>query len=111
MAALDEATTILRAVGDDSYEAIDVYHLRAELLLAQGDEPGAAASLEHAIQLAQRQETKLWELRAATRLGELLRQQGRLEEARRRLAPIYGWFSEGSGTRDLAAARALLEAP
>ncbi|HEX5814749.1 MAG TPA: AAA family ATPase [Methylomirabilota bacterium] len=111
MAALDEATTILRAAADESYEAIDVYHLRAELLLAQGDEPGAAASLEHAIQLAQRQETKLWELRATTRLGELLRQQGRLDEARRRLAPIYGWFTEGFGTRDLAAARALLEAP
>ena len=111
MAALDEATTILRANDDESYEALDVYHLRAELLSAQGDEQGAAAALEHAIELARRQETKLWELRATTRLGQLLQQQGRLDEARRRVAPIYRGFTEGFGTRDLAAARALLGEP
>ena len=70
-----------------------------------------AAALEHAIELARRQETKLWELRATTRLGQLLQQQGRLDEARRRVAPIYRGFTEGFGTRDLAAARALLGEP
>ena len=50
-----------------------------------------------------------WELRAATSLARLLRDQGKREEARDLLAPVYGWFTEGFDTLDLKEAKALLE--
>ena len=48
------------------------------------------------------------ELRAATSLARLWRDQGRQAEARGLLAPVYGWFSEGLDTRDLIEAKSLL---
>jgi predicted ATPase len=48
------------------------------------------------------------ELRAATSLARLWRDQGKHTEARDLLAPVYGWFTEGLGTRDLKEAKALL---
>jgi hypothetical protein len=50
-----------------------------------------------------------WELRAATSLARLWRDQGKRAEARALLAPIYGWFTEGFDTADLIEAKALLE--
>ena len=55
------------------------------------------------------QQAKRLELRARTSLGRLLQQQGRREEARQTLAEIYGWVTEGFGTRDLQEAQTLLE--
>jgi predicted ATPase len=48
-------------------------------------------------------------LRAAVSLARLLRDQGRRNEARDPLAPVYGWFTEGFDTRDLKEANALLK--
>jgi predicted ATPase len=62
-----------------------------------------------AITVPQRQEARLYELRATTSLTRLLRDQGRVAEAREALAAIYGWFTEGFDTPDLLEARALLE--
>ena len=59
--------------------------------------------------VAQEQEAKLWELRAAVSLSRLRRDQGRPAEARDLLAPIYGWFTEGFDTPDLKDAKALLD--
>ena len=59
---------------------------------------------------ARRQEAKALELRAAASLAHLWQQQGKGEEARVLLAPIYGWFTEDFDTADLQDARALLEA-
>ena len=42
-------------------------------------------------------------------LAGLWRNQGKVSEARERLAPVYGWFTEGFDTRDLREAKALLE--
>jgi predicted ATPase len=56
-----------------------------------------------------RQSAKLFELRAATGLACLWRDQGKRDEARELLAPVYGWFTEGFDTRDLKEAKALLE--
>ena len=53
-------------------------------------------------------EAKLWELRAATSLARLWRDQGKRAEARDLLAPVYGWFTEGFGTPVLQEAEALL---
>jgi predicted ATPase len=61
-----------------------------------------------AIEIAQRQQAKSLELRAATSLARLWQQQDKREEARQLLADIYGWFAEGFDTKDLQAAKALL---
>jgi len=63
-----------------------------------------------ALRIAQGQEAKLWELRAAVSLARLRRDQGRHAEAYDLLAPVYGWFTEGFDTPDLKDAKALLEA-
>jgi predicted ATPase len=59
--------------------------------------------------MAREQGAKSFELRAATSLARLWRDQGKHTEARDLLAPIYGWFTEGFDTRDLKEAKALLE--
>ena len=59
--------------------------------------------------MAQEQSAKLWELRAATSLARLWRDQGRCDEAQDFLAPLYGWFTEGFDTPDLKDAKALLD--
>jgi predicted ATPase len=87
----------------------ELYRLRAELLLKQGDDAGAEASLQKAVEVARRQSAKSWELRATTSLARLWQEQGRMDEARQMLAEIYGWFTEGFDTPDLQEAKALLE--
>ncbi len=84
--------------------------LEGELVLASAepDESGAEASFRNAIALARRQDAKSSELRAATSLARLLARQGRREEARGLLAPVYAWFTEGFDTADLKEAKALL---
>jgi predicted ATPase len=59
--------------------------------------------------VARAQEAKSWELRAAISLARLWRDQGKREEARELLAPVYGWFTEGFDTLDLKEAKALLD--
>jgi predicted ATPase len=58
---------------------------------------------------ARGQQAKSWELRAAMMLARLWRRQGKQDEARDLLAPIYGWFTEGFDTHDLKQAKALLD--
>ena len=69
----------------------------------------AEACFLKAIEIAQQQSAKLWELRAATSLARLWHGQGRRAEAGQLLAEIYGWFTEGFDTKDLQEAKALLE--
>ncbi|MGH7819122.1 MAG: ATP-binding protein, partial [Candidatus Binatia bacterium] len=69
----------------------------------------AEACFLRALEIAHAREAKWAELRTATALARLLRTQGRSEEARSRLAEIYGWFTEGFDTANLRDARALLE--
>ena len=59
--------------------------------------------------IAQEQNAKLWELRAAISLARLRHNQGRRAEARDLLAPVYGWFTEGFDAPDLKEAKALLD--
>ena len=72
-------------------------------------EADAEACFHTAIEVAQRQQAKSLELRAATSLARLWHQQGKQKEAHRMLSEIYGWFTEGFDTKDLQEAKALLE--
>ena len=62
-----------------------------------------------ALEIARKQHAKSLELRAATSLARLWQTQGKQDKARRILADIYGWFSEGFDTADLKDAKALLD--
>jgi predicted ATPase len=66
-------------------------------------------SFQKAIEIARQQQAKSLELRAVMSLSRLWQQQGKKEEARRMLAEIYGWFTEGFDTKDLQEAKALLQ--
>ena len=69
----------------------------------------AEAYFERALSVARRQQAKSWELRAAMSMARLWRDQGKRDEARDLLAPVYGWFTEGFDTLDLKEAKALLD--
>jgi predicted ATPase len=69
----------------------------------------AQASFQQAIRIAQAQQAKSLELRAATSLAQLWADQGPRAEASDLLAPVYGWFTEGFDTADLKYAKALLD--
>jgi predicted ATPase len=70
----------------------------------------AEASLRKAVEVAGLQCAKGWELRAVTGLARLWCDQGKRDDARNLLAPVYGWFNEGFDTRDLKQAKTLLDA-
>jgi tetratricopeptide (TPR) repeat protein len=94
--------------GSQFFDA-EVYRTHAELLLLLGRMDEAEGSFSKALEIAREQGARMWELRAACGLAGLWRDQGRRAEAHGLLAPIYSWFSEGFGTRDLQVARALLD--
>ncbi len=75
---------------------------------APADFPRAEACFREALALARRCGARWHELRAALSLARLLRQLGRSAEARRELAPVAAWFTEGAALRPLREARALL---
>jgi predicted ATPase len=85
---------------------------KAEILLARPEQRAteAAKCLRASIALAQQQEAKFWELRAAAALAKLWAHQGRRDEGRDLLAPLYAGFSEGFDTTDLKEAKTLLDA-
>jgi len=93
-----------------SHEA-EMIRLKGELLSIQDDSAAARAQncFRKAIEVAQRQGAKSWELRATTSLARLLRDTGRRDEACAILAEIYNWFTEGFDTADLKDAKALLD--
>jgi tetratricopeptide (TPR) repeat protein len=86
----------------------EVYRTRAELLLLTNRPDEAEQSYYKALETAREQKARMWELHAACGLARLWRDQGHPAEAHDLLAPIYSWFSEGFGTRDLQAAQVLL---
>ena len=86
--------------------------MTGEIVLKSPDPDAAQAGayFEQAIAIARQQQAKSWELRAAMSLARLWRDQGKVQQARELLAPVYGWFTEGFDTRDLKEAKALLDA-
>jgi predicted ATPase len=95
---------------DERYFEAELHRLQGELLLVQpAAETEAEACFLKAAEIARQQHAKSWELRAATSLARLWQKQGRPEEARQVLDPVYDWFTEGFDTLDLIGARSLLE--
>ena len=108
--AIAEALALVEAHDERHFEA-NLHLRRGELLLKKGRAYWTEAEecLHQAIEIARRQRARSWELRAATVLGRLWREQGLREEAHRFLANVLGWFSEGFDTTDLRQAQALLK--
>jgi tetratricopeptide (TPR) repeat protein len=110
LAVVAEAVEFVVKTGERMAEA-ELHRVKGELLSARtpADQAGAEASFRDALEIARRQRAKLWELRAAMSLARLWQRQGRKDEARELLAPVYDWFTEGFDTRDLKEAKALLD--
>lgn len=106
--AVEEGFAHAEQFGEGGYLA-ELHRAKAELLRLVGDQPAAEASFAAAVRHARSQEARSLELRAATGWARLLVDSGRHAEAREVLAPVYDWFTEGLGTVDLVAARALLD--
>jgi DNA-binding winged helix-turn-helix (wHTH) protein/predicted ATPase len=113
--AIDEALELMRRTGNRYFEA-EIHGVRGDLLLRRTDDGTSAgrsaASAERcfqiALKIARSRSARSFELRAAIRLARLCRERGETEAARRVLAPVSNWFSEGADTADLLAARRLL---
>lgn len=147
LATLDEALRIVECNDERIWEA-ELYRRKGELLLAQESQKSksksqkakietnpqlltpnpqagreAEACFRKAIEIARRQQAKLWELRAVMSLVRLRQQEvawsgsrtthhethARLDAARTMLSDIYTWFTEGFDTQDLQEAKALLD--
>jgi class 3 adenylate cyclase/predicted ATPase len=89
----------------------EVHRVAGEIALKslRPDAEKAEKYFEHALAVARQQQAKSWELRAAMSFARLWRDQGKRNEARELLAPVYGWFTEGFDTRDLKEGKALLD--
>jgi TOMM system kinase/cyclase fusion protein len=107
---LAEALTTADYQGMHLWEP-ELYRVKGELLLRQRvpSAQEAESCFRQALDIARRQEAKALELRAAMSLARLWQHQGKRDEARALLAPIYGWFTEGFDTADLQDAKALLD--
>ena len=94
----------------ESWCDADIHRLAGDIVLLSGepDTAKAEAYFERALAVARKQQAKSFELRAATSMARLWRDQGKRDKARELLAPVYGWFTEGFDTLDLREAKALL---
>ncbi len=132
LAALAEALALVNKTGERYYEA-ELYRLRGELTLQHSRRMGIAHQPESiaeavtvghahptkeseaeacflkAIEVAQKQQAKSLELRAAISLTRLWQQQGKRAEAHKLLSEVHSWFTEGFDTKDLQEAKALVE--
>jgi predicted ATPase len=114
---LDEAPAVARRTRVRVYEA-ELHRLKKDLLLQDAGRGGgrmisaateAARCWRQALAIARRQQAKALELRATMSLARLWQQQGKRAAARRLLAPMCHWFTEGFDTADVREASALLQ--
>ena len=106
---LNEGFAIVEKRQGDVYEA-ELHRLKGGVLLSvdPGNQQEAEACFRKALEVAARQNAKSLQLRAAMSLAELYRSQGKADEARTALTSVFDWFTEGFKTRDLIAAKSLL---
>jgi len=106
---IDEAMTAAETTKERWYQA-EINRIGGEIALKspEADARKAEANFERALAGARQQQAKSWELRAAMSMARFWRDQGKRDDARNLLAPVYGWFTEGFDTLDLKEARTLL---
>jgi predicted ATPase len=107
-ALLDDAFQIVERTRERWLEA-ELYRHKGQLLLRQGHAEAAEELYCKALSIAEEQEAKLWELRAAVSLARLWHDRDKRTEARDLLAPVYNWFTEGLNTPVLKEGKALLD--
>jgi predicted ATPase len=107
---IGEAMTAAETTKEKWYEA-EIHRSAGEIAMLSPERHAAKAEayFERALEVAQSQQAKKWELRAAMSMARLWRDQGKVQQARELLAPVYGWFTEGFDTLDLKDAKALLD--
>jgi tetratricopeptide (TPR) repeat protein len=105
---LDEAIQTADKINERFFEA-ELYRLRGKILLTLGRRGEAEAGLRRALTIAQQQQARWWELRAATALATHWHDEGKYLEAHSLLEPVYSWFVEGFDTTSLKDAKALLD--
>jgi predicted ATPase len=108
LATVEEGLRIEEETGNRQWDA-ELHRLRGVALAGLSRLDEGRTALNDAISIARRQQAKAYELRAAASLARLWRDQGKRDEARELLGPVYGWFTEGFDTRDLKEAKALLD--
>ena len=96
---------------DERWCVAEVYRVTGEIALMapKRDALKAETHFERALAVARTQQAKSWEIRATMSMARLWRDQGKVQQARELLVPVYGWFTEGFDTLDLKEAKALLE--
>ncbi|MGZ8444699.1 MAG: AAA family ATPase, partial [Candidatus Binatia bacterium] len=104
LTVLSEALAWAHKNGGWYYEA-ELHRLSGEL---QAGEQEAETCFQNALKISRSQSAKSLELRAAMSMSRLWQRQGKKAEARRLLAEVYGWFTEGFDTADLKQAKILL---
>jgi len=107
-ASLKQGFDRIEATGERVWEA-ELHRINGLLLVAENELERAQELLRRAIRIAQAQQAKSLELRAATSLARLMGEAGRRAEARELLVPVYDWFTEGFDTADLKDAKVLLD--
>jgi class 3 adenylate cyclase/predicted ATPase len=107
---ISEAMTVMETSKERLPEA-EVNRIAGEIMLTSPERDAAEAEryFERALAVARAQQTKSWELRAAMSLARLWHGQGKPQQARELLAPVYGWFTQGFNTTDLKRAKALFD--
>ena len=95
----------------ERWNEANIHRMAGEIALMppESDVAKAEAYFGRALEIARAQRTRSWELRAATSLARLWRDQDKRQQALDLLAPLYGWFTEGFDTLDLKEAKALVE--
>jgi tetratricopeptide (TPR) repeat protein len=107
-ATLNAQLALIEQTGQRSFVA-DAHRVRGKLMLNSLDVVAAEEAFMKSIMISRNQQTQMFELRASMSMARLWRDQGKRNEARELLAPVYGWFTEGFDTRDLKEAKALLD--
>jgi predicted ATPase len=107
---IGEAIPMIEETGERWFEP-EVHRSAGDVALKSQEHDALKAEkyFERALTVARQQQAKSWELRAAMSMARLWRDQGKPDEARELLAPVYGWFTEGFDTLDLKEAKALLD--
>jgi tetratricopeptide (TPR) repeat protein len=108
--ALVDASVRATEGGEERAHYAELLRLKGWLAMLQGRPREAEAVLRSAIEVARAQQARSWELRSTMTLARLLAERRERTAAHAMLAGVYGWFTEGFGTRDLEEAKVLLGA-